>query len=276
MKSPLAAIKLHAQTLEQEGIAPEARQRVWCNPAVGGTDGPAGRQRPREGLIARKRLLALVPVALGRFFKSYFAEARPMVERRGVAFAGEVEPRRRCGQREGLRRVMSDLVENAVRFSRGGSAAMSSTPAPPSRSRWKTTASAFPGRRWKDLRTVLPDRPRERSPARRHGRGLAIVTALVREIVSRCAPVLEEGPRTGSRFVIELPVAPGCDRGTAGRGARMRPPEPARILVVEDEEAITQGLPVQPRTQRAFGRARKQRARGAGAGCAPGATTLIA
>ena len=59
MKSPLAAIKLHAQTLQQVG--PDDEQPRSLRPAAGGADGDAGRQRPRK----RPAGLAQGPYAAG-------------------------------------------------------------------------------------------------------------------------------------------------------------------------------------------------------------------
>ncbi len=123
MKSPLAAIRLHAQTLEQDVTAHERSECV----------GYILRESERLGrlidnvlessrLVAKKQPLELEPVDLAEFLSVYFSENRARIEGHGVvlevklATAATVE-----ATEEALRRVLTNLIDNALRYSaRGG------------------------------------------------------------------------------------------------------------------------------------------------------------
>jgi signal transduction histidine kinase len=214
MKSPLAAIKLHAQTLEQEGIAPEARLRFL---------GHIVQQADRMGrlvddvlessrLLARKRLLDLVPMDLARFFERYLAEARPQAEARGVALKARVETASTVmATEEALRRVMGNLVDNAVRFSpRGGTVRCHVfDDGVVVHIEVEDEGAGIPKKELESIFERFYQAGSESDPHRRGtGLGLSIVAGLVREMRGTVRAYTKEGPRTGSRFVIELPVAP--------------------------------------------------------------------
>jgi len=122
MKSPLAAIRLHAQTLEQDVTAAERTESV----------GYILRESERLGrlvdnvlessrLVATKQVLDLVPVDLAEFLSRFFSEVRPGVAARGVdldldlSTAATVE-----ATEDALQRVLTNLVDNALRYSAKG------------------------------------------------------------------------------------------------------------------------------------------------------------
>lgn len=214
MKSPLAAIKLHAQTLQQDGIAREARLRFL---------GHIVQQADRMGrlvddvlessrLLAQKRLLDLVPVDLARFFERYLAEARPQAEARGVALKARVETASAVmATEEALRRVMGNLVDNAVRFSpRGGTVRCHVfDDGVVVHIEVEDEGAGIPKKELESIFERFYQAGRESDPHRRGtGLGLSIVAGLVREMRGTVRAYSKEEPRTGSRFVIELPVAP--------------------------------------------------------------------
>ena len=124
MKSPLAAIKLHAQTLQQPDVSTDDVQR---------SVGFILQQAERMGslidnvlessrLIARKKHLTLEPVRIKPFFEAFVQEQRGHVEARGVRLKADLASDAVVmATTEALRRITTNLIENAVRFSaRGG------------------------------------------------------------------------------------------------------------------------------------------------------------
>lgn len=214
MKSPLAAIKLHAQTLQQqEGMPREAQRRSL---------GFIVEQADRLGvlvdnvlessrLLARKRDLALRPVDLAAFFETYLEKARPLAESRGVTLRSEVTAARAVlATEEDLRRVMDNLIGNAVRFShRGGEVRCRVLDTERlARIEVEDDGAGIPK---SELARVFERfyQPPHETGAHRHGTGLglSIVSGLVREMHGTVEAFSDEG-RPGSRFVIELPFAP--------------------------------------------------------------------
>lgn len=214
MKSPLAAIKLHAQTLQQqEGMSREAQRRSL---------GFIVEQADRLGvlvdnvlessrLLARKRDLALRPVDLAAFFEAYLEKARPLAESRGVALRAEVTTAAAVlATEEDLRRVMDNLIGNAARFSpRGGEVRCRVLDTERSaRIEVEDDGTGIPKSELSRIFERFYQPPHE-TGAHRHGTGLglSIVSGLVREMRGTVEAFSEEG-RPGSRFVIELPFAP--------------------------------------------------------------------
>ena len=210
MKSPLAAIKLHAQTLEQIAPADEQRSVQFILQQVGRMETLVDNVLESSRLVAKKRRTALVPMPLAPFFSSYFDEVRRTVEGRGLGFAATVDTHATVlANDEGLRRVMTNLVENAVRFSHKGCEI---------RCRVADTAGV--------VRIEVEDDgvgiPRQELPkifdrfyqigkeisGRRGGTGLglAIVAALVKEMNGDVKAMTIDG-KPGTRFVVTLPQA---------------------------------------------------------------------
>src|SRR5687767_10590921 len=121
MKSPLAAIKLHAQTLEQIAPADEQQSVHFILQSVARMETLVDNVLDSSRLVSKKHLTALAPMALRPFFTSYFDEVRRTVEGRGLTFAAAIDTEATVlASDEGLRRVMTNLLENAVRFSHKG------------------------------------------------------------------------------------------------------------------------------------------------------------
>jgi signal transduction histidine kinase len=217
MKSPVAAIKLHAQTLQDgEGMTIDAQKRSL---------GFIVQQADRMGalvddvlessrLLAAKRVLDLRPVDLAAFFEPYFAHTRPRAEDHGVTLRTEVKTTSTAlATEEALRRVMDNLIDNAVRFSdRGGEVRCRVTDREGGvRIEVEDDGAGIPR---KELRQIF-DRfyqagPETAAHRRGTGLGLSIVSGLVSEMRGTVEAFSQEG-RPGSRFVVELPAVP---RGT--------------------------------------------------------------
>jgi signal transduction histidine kinase len=215
MKSPLAAIKLHAQTLQQGEIDAKVRRRSL---------GHIVQQADRMGrlvddvlessrLLARRHQLDLVPVDLARFFAAYFPEARPHAEGRGVTLRIAIETTAfALATEEALRRVMDNLIDNAVRFShRGGEVRCSvQDDGRVVRIDVEDDGVGIPPKALDAIFERFWQGGSESDPHRRGtGLGLSIVAGLVAEMHGTVRVFSQQESRPGSRFLVELPVAAG-------------------------------------------------------------------
>ncbi len=215
MKSPLAGIKLHAQTLQQEGLSAEQQQRsvAYILADVDRMSTLVDNVLESSRLLARKKLLVLQPVSLGEFLPDFFARIRPRVEGHDVQLTvvGGTEAWVAASE-DALDRVLTNLIENAVRFSaRGGEV----------RCRLGEEAQkvvieveddgvGIPKGELKKIFDRFYQIGREISDRRRGtGLGLAIVSGLVREMKGSVRAFSQEG-RPGTRFRVELPKLEGA------------------------------------------------------------------
>lgn len=212
MKSPLAAIKLHAQTLQEDGLTPEQRHRSLTLVLQ-----QADRMsRLVDDVLESSRLLAgrtqleLRPVNLAAFFASYFEEAGPRLESQGVTLRHRLTSRATVlAAPEALDRVMNNLLDNAARFSpRGGEVRCRVTDAEGSvRIEVEDDGIGIPRQELAKVFDRFYQLGDDREGRRQGtGLGLSIVADLVREMRGRVQALSQEGS-PGSRFVIELPLA---------------------------------------------------------------------
>jgi signal transduction histidine kinase len=214
LKTPLAAIKLHAQTLREGGLQP-AQQARSLDLVLQQADRMARLvddvlESSRQ--LARKRPLQLQPLDVAEFFAGYFAEASPRVESQGVHLAWQLDSRARVlAAADALDQVMNNLLDNAARFSHKGGEV-------------RCRVADEDGH----VRIVVEDDgvgiPRGELPhvfdrfyqagnardGRRRGTGLglAIVAGLVQEMRGRVKARSHEG-QPGTTFVVELPAFSG-------------------------------------------------------------------
>jgi signal transduction histidine kinase len=214
MKSPVAAIKLHAQTLQDgEGMTAEEQRRSL---------GFIVQQADRMGalvdnvlessrLLAAKRPPDLRPMDLAAFFVPYFEHARPHAESRGVALRCDVATRATAlATAEALRRVMDNLIDNAVRFSeRGGEVRCRVADRGATvRIEVEDDGAGIPRKELPQIFDRFYQAGTETAARRRGtGLGLSIVWGLVREMRGTVQAFSQEG-RPGTRFVVELPAVP--------------------------------------------------------------------
>jgi two-component system phosphate regulon sensor histidine kinase PhoR len=209
MKSPLAAIKLHAQTLEQIAPADEQQSVHFILQQVGRMETLVDNVLESSRLIAKNRRALLSPMPLAPFFTAYFDEVRRTVEDRGLAFAAAVDTHATVlASDEGLRRVMTNLVENAVRFShKGGEIRCRVADAGDAvRIEVEDDGVGIPRHELTKIFDRFYQIGREISGRRGGtGLGLAIVASLVEEMNGDVKAMGYEG-RPGTRFVVTLPL----------------------------------------------------------------------
>jgi signal transduction histidine kinase len=211
MKSPLAAIKLHAQTLQEDEPPEEIRRRFLATIEQQADHMSALVDSVLESsrLLAGKRQLELAPVRLDEFLRFYLPAAARRAEAHGVRLAARVESGALVlATEEALRTVLDNLVDNAVRFSVAGGEVRVRVGVDAGVARIEVEDDG-PGIPQQDLPFVF-DRfyqgGHEGEPQRRGtGLGLAIVAGLVREMHGSVSAFAEAG-RRGTRMVVELPL----------------------------------------------------------------------
>jgi signal transduction histidine kinase len=211
MKTPIAAIKLHAQTL-QGGDMPAAAQARSVDFIVREVDRLGtlvDNVLESSRLLATERTLHLHPVEVAPFFASYFVQARPHAEARGIALTTEVATNAVVlATEEALRRVLDNLIGNAVRFSQKGGEVRCRVTELGRTLRIEVEDDGV-GIPKKELARIFERfyQPAGEAGAHRHGTGLglSIVSGLVREM-SGTVEAFSQDARPGSRFVVDLPI----------------------------------------------------------------------
>jgi two-component system sensor histidine kinase VicK len=212
MKSPLAAIKLHAQTLEEPDLEPEIHDKsvAFILEQANRLGSLIDDVLESSRLLSRKKVLRLKPVELTPLLEEYLpGMAERARDRHGVALVWTLQTSATImGSRTALERIMTNLIENAQRFShRGGEIRCRVT------DRRLVTRIVVEddgiGIPKTDLGKVF-DRfyqiGREIDGRRKGtGIGLSIVSGLVREMGGTVRAFSHEG-RPGTRFVVELPI----------------------------------------------------------------------
>ncbi|MGE3841467.1 MAG: sensor histidine kinase [Vicinamibacterales bacterium] len=216
MKSPLAAIKLHAQTLQHTDLPPEDRRRSldFVLQQVGRMETLVDNVLESSRLAARKHRVEQVPIRLADWCATYFDEMRAIMDTRGVSLKTTIETSATVlATPDSLQRILTNLLENAARFSKRGGEI---------RCRVQDTGHTVTieveddgiGIPRSELTKVF-DRFHQigtEISGRRGGTGLglSIVWGLVRELKGTVRAVSHED-RPGTCFVVTLPVA-GSER----------------------------------------------------------------
>ena len=214
MKSPLAAIKLHAQTLQEPGLDDDARQRStkYVLQQVARMETLVDNVLESSRLVARRKGLELHPVVLRPFFERYFAETRPPIEQRGLRLSVTLDTNAAVmATPDALHRVMTNLVENAVRFSvrDGEIRCRVADDGDQVRIEVEDDGVGIPPRELSRIFDRFYQIGREISERRGGtGLGLSIVWGLVREMKGRVHAFSHDG-RPGTRFVVTLPQLGG-------------------------------------------------------------------
>lgn len=211
LKSPLAAIRLHAETLLQGDVDAREQERFlgYILQQAQRMEGLVDNVLESSRLQERKERLVLEPIAIGSFFGSSLEELRERVQSQGLRLRSCIETEGSVmASEDALHRILNNLVDNAARFSSPGGEIRCLV----SDGRRGSVTIALEddgvGIPKSELRRVF-DRFYQigrqiRGPARGTGLGLAIVAGLVQEMGGTIRAVSPEG-RPGIRFEIDLP-----------------------------------------------------------------------
>ncbi len=212
MKSPLAAIRLHAQTLDQPGLADEDRQRStrFIVQQAQRLSDLVDNVLEQSRLLVRRKGLDLERVDLAPFLRAYARSERQRVESRGAHLVTDIDTAATVlASEDALHRVLDNLLDNAARFSDpGGEVRLRA---------WDEGSAAclevqddgigIPG---SDLKRVFERfyQVGRDDGGRRTGTGLglSIVYGLVQEMGGEVRAHSQEG-RPGARFTVHLPQA---------------------------------------------------------------------
>ncbi len=209
LKSPVAAIKLQAKTLEQGGIS-EDDQKSFVGYIVQEAERVGGLV---DNLLASSRLASgapyeLQPIHLGEFFRDYQKSVRGRFDLRKVDLHFEITTRAVVmATSETLQRVMDNLIDNGLRFTSPGAGGEILCRVTDSLESAQIVVSdngiGIPKR---ELSRVFDRFYRLGKSTRGTGLGLSIVRGLVEDMRGRIRAV-SGGEQPGTRFEIQLPQA---------------------------------------------------------------------
>jgi signal transduction histidine kinase len=214
MKSPLAAIKLHAQTMQQSDLPAADRRRSldFVLQQVGRMETLVDNVLESSRLVARKRRLTLEPLSLADWCAPYLDEMRGVLDARGLTLKADIETRAVVmATPDALHRIVTNLLENAARFSmRGGEIRCRVV----DRENHvcievEDDGVGIPRAELNKVFDRFYQIGREISGRRGGtGLGLSIVWGLVTELKGQVRAFSQEG-RPGTRFVVSLPLIGG-------------------------------------------------------------------
>ena len=221
LKSPVAAIKLHAQTLEQ-GEVTRDELAACADYIVQEAERISGLV---DNLLESSRLvsgapLELQPIHLGEFFREYQEAVRGRFDLSRIDLSFEIRTHAVVmATTETLQRIMDNLIDNALRFTEAGGEIFCQV-SDGSEAAEIVVADNGVGIPQRDLGKIFDRFYQLRRKTGSHtvrgtGLGLSIVRGLVEEMRGRIRAVSGDG-RPGTRFEIQLPqVDPGEaeDRG---------------------------------------------------------------
>ncbi|MEM7050617.1 MAG: HAMP domain-containing sensor histidine kinase [Acidobacteriota bacterium] len=212
MKSPLAAIKLHAQTLLGEPAVDPQIGRRSLERILQQSDRMTklvDNVLESSRLVARRKRLALHPLQPAEFFPTYLEEAGERLEQHGVRLVSFVESRQRVmATEDALHRIMDNLLDNAERFSQrdGQIRCRISDQETTVVIEVEDDGEGVPKKELGKIFDRFYQAAREGGGRRGgSGLGLSIVSQLVGQMGGEIRAYSHEG-RPGTRFVIELPI----------------------------------------------------------------------
>lgn len=209
LRSPLAAIKLHAQTLEQtDADARTVRESTaFILDQVEKMGHLVDDVLESSRLVARKAPLELEPVAVGSFVERYLEGTVRRFDEQGVRLVPRIESASRALANESaLARVLDNLLDNARRFSDRGGEVRCRVEDRDGRIEIEVADDGI-GLPKKELTKIFDRFYQVRGPGTRRGGtglGLSIVAGLVTEMGGSVHAFSQEG-RPGTRFVVHLP-----------------------------------------------------------------------
>lgn len=225
LKSPVAAIKLHAQTLQQPGVT-AGEQATFTGFIVQEADRIGNLV---DNLLTGSRLAAgraerLEPINLHVFFDEYQAAVRRRFDFSEIDLSFEVQTRSVVmATNDGLQRVMDNLIDNALRFTKAGGAVRCEVRDAPGAAEIVVadTGIGIPRRELGRIFERFYRLGRDLAGRRKGtGLGLAIVRGLVEEMRGTIRAVSGHD-QAGARFEIQLPQS----SEPAAKGGRLPRPQ---------------------------------------------------
>jgi signal transduction histidine kinase/ActR/RegA family two-component response regulator len=185
----------------------------------------------------------LQPVRLDRLLQGLAQRLRATAEAKGLAFELHCpENLTVVSDAQMLQRVVSNLLDNAVKFTAAGRIALHAEPAG-ARVRL-TVADSGCGMDPAQVPRIFEDLVQlgnpQRNRAQGHGLGLGIVRRLCRLLGIEID--VETAPGQGTRMRLELPASDAASDAASAPAAEAAPPRPAlvarRVLVLDDDAAV--------------------------------------
>ncbi|MFO0420607.1 MAG: ATP-binding protein [Planctomycetota bacterium] len=237
LRSPLHCIAGYADILRAKAVDPETARQAGIV-----VDQSESVLRLVEDLLryvageATASNLVAEPFDLGTLVRDVVEVTTPRARPRvALRFVGEANGPRVIGDRERLRQVVTNLVDNALRYTTVGEVVV--TIAAPSAGRVRLeVADTGPG--MSDELRARARQPFVQGPgalAGGVGLGLAIVDRLVRSMAGRFE--LESELGRGTRAIVDLPLPPASVPRAPATDTAGPARTPLRILVVDDSEA---------------------------------------
>lgn len=212
LKSPLAVIKLHAQTLRDVSLTPEEqRQSIDFVLAQAERMGRLIDGVLESGRLAdRKHRPRLEPVELRPLLEEYVSNHRSRIEDQGVELSALIDTRAVVlGTPEDLERILNNLLENATRFSsRGGEVRLRvADMGEEVQIEVEDDGIGIPKGELKKIFDRFYQIGKELGGRRGGtGLGLSIVSGLAKNLGGTVQAFSQES-RPGARFVVSLPIA---------------------------------------------------------------------
>ncbi len=221
LKSPVAAIKLHAQTLQQDDVRRDDQKR-FVSYIV--------REAERVGtlvdnLLESSRILSggatgdLRPIRLSQFFDEYQKAAEARFDLRQTTLSFDIDTRSTVrASDEALLRILDNLIDNALRFTAEGGKILCQVRDRRSEAEIMVADNGIgiPKRELPKIFDRFYRLSREIGNRRRGtGLGLSIVRGLVQDL-SGTIQALSTDDQPGTRFKIRLPrikVEPNASEG---------------------------------------------------------------
>jgi heavy metal sensor kinase len=212
LRTPLTALQLTVDAVRSDPNATEQDYREVADSAAATTE---RMRRLVEDLLALAERDQPPPhsmVALSSLAESVVDEMEPLAALRGVTVSSVMPASAvAMGDQLSLRRALTNLVENAVRYNRdGGHVVVEAAPAPPGRVAVavRDDGIGIPAEGLPHVfdRFYRVDKSRSRAEGG-SGLGLSIVAKIAREHNGRVDVESEVGK--GSRFILTLPAPPG-------------------------------------------------------------------
>jgi signal transduction histidine kinase len=209
LRTPLTALQLTLDAVRTDPTASDEDYRQVAENAAAAT---TRMRRLVEDLLAlaeRDQPLPHSMVALSSLAESVVDEMEPVAAQRGVSVTSTVPPSAvAAGDQLSLRRALTNLVENGIRYNReGGHVVVEAAPAPPGHVAVavRDDGIGIPAAGLAHVfdRFYRVDKSRSRAEGG-SGLGLSIVAKIAREHGGRVDVESEEG--CGSRFILVLPV----------------------------------------------------------------------